>query len=357
MRNSAIRVIASAIASVGAPVSVLRWLALVAVFAAFADDLRAQPITLRASSWLPASHALSQSQAKWCEDVAGVTAGRVRCSLLPKAVSAPPGTFDAVRDGLADLSFSVHGYTPGRYPLTQLAELPFSGDSAEIASIAYQRVFARHLAALSEHRGLKVIAVFTHGPGQIFNARRPIESLADMAGLRFRVDGGSVDEVGKAIGATLAMKPASESLELLASGAIDGTFSPSESLSSLRLEKVIRYRTSIPGGLYNTSFAFVMNQAAWDRIPKNDQAAIERVSGEQAARLFGRAWDQADRRGVALMQATGVRTTIAGKAFVDELRARTAPLERKWAVEARARGLASPEQVLREFRAEAARLQ
>ena len=329
---------------------------LAVLLVAAAGVARAQPVTLRASSWAPAAHPLSQSQAKWCEDVAQVTSGRVRCTLLPKPVGAPPGTFDAVRDGLADLSFSVHGYTPGRYPATQLAELPFAGDSAENASLAYQRVFARHLAALNEHRGLKVIAVFTHGPGQILNARRPIASLADLNGLRFRVDGGSVNEIGKAIGATLAMKPASESLELLASGAIDGSFSPAESVASLRLDKAIRYRTSVPGGLYNTSFAFVMNQAAWERIPKNDQAAIERVSGEHAAALFGRAWDRVDRQGVALMQASGVRTTIAGKAFVDGLRARTAPLERKWIAEARAQGLAGPEQVLREFRAEAAKL-
>lgn len=329
---------------------------LTVLFVAAAGVAHAQPVTLRASSWAPAAHPLSQSQANWCEEVERVTSGRVRCSRMPRPVSAPPGTFDAVRDGLADLSFSVHGYTPGRYPATQLAELPFAGDSAENASLAYQRVFARHLAALNEHRGLKVIAVFTHGPGQILNARRPIASLADLNGLRFRVDGGSVNEIGKAIGATLAMKPASESLELLASGAIDGSFSPAESVASLRLDKAIRYRTSVPGGLYNTSFAFVMNQAVWERIPKNDQAAIERVSGEHAAALFGRAWDRVDRQGVALMQASGVRTTIAGKAFVDALRARTAPLERKWIVEARAQGLAGPEQVLREFRAEAAKL-
>ena len=201
-----------------------------------------------------------------------------------------------------------------------------------------------------------MIAVFTHGPGQIYNARRPIASLAELRGLRFRVDGGTVSDIGKAIGATVAMKPASETLDLLASGAIDGTFSPAESISALKLEKAIHYCTIVPGGLYNTSFAFVMNQAVWERIPKNDQAAIERVSGEHAAALFGRAWDRVDRQGVALMQASGVRTTIAGKAFVDALRARTAPLERKWIVEARAQGLAGPEQVLREFRAEAAKL-
>jgi TRAP-type C4-dicarboxylate transport system substrate-binding protein len=319
-------------------------------------DAHAQPVALRASSWLPPSHPLSQSQARWCAEVERVTAERVRCTLLARPVSAPPGTFDAVRDGLADLSFSVHGYTPGRYPLAQLAELPFSGDSAEAASVAYQRVFERHLAVMNEHRGLKVIAVFTHGPGQIFNARRPIASLADAKGLKFRVDGGSVNEVGKAIGATLVMKPSSESLELLTSGAVDGVFAPDESVSSMRLEKAIRYRTSVPGGLYNTSFAFVMNQDAWERIPKNDQAAIEQLSGEYAATLFARAWDQADRRGIGLMQATGVRTTVAGRAFVEELRARVAPLEQKWIAAARARQLPNPEQVLREFRAEVARL-
>lgn len=336
--------------------SVLAAASAVVLLAAWPAAARAQPLTLRTSSWLPATHPLSQSQAKWCADVERATSERVRCTPLPRAVSPPPGTFDAVRDGLADLSFSVHGYTPGRYPLAQIAELPFAGDTAEIASVAYQRVFARHLAALNEHRGLKVITVFTHGPGQIYGARRPIASLADLRGLRFRVDGGTVSDIGKAIGATVVMKPASETLDLLASGAIDGSFSPAESFSSLRLEKAIHYRTVVPGGLYNTSFAFVMNQAAWDRISKTDQAAIERLSGEYAATLFGRAWDQADRRGIALMQATGLRTTVAGKAFVDEVRAKVAPLDRKWIVDARARGLANPEQVLREFRAEVAKL-
>ena len=352
-----VRVVARALVRVvvGAPAArSLAWL--ITMPLAWPLAAQAQAVTLKTSSWLPASHPLTRSQAKWCEEVEQATSMRVRCSALPRPVSPPPGTFDAVRDGLADLSFSVHAYTPGRYPITQIAELPFAGTTAEAASRAWQRIFARHLAALNDHRGLKVIAVFTHGPGQICNARRPVASLADMEGLRFRVDGGTVSDIGKAIGVTVVMKPASETLELLGSGAIDGTFSPAESISSLRLEKAIHHCTIVPGGLYNTSFAFVMNQAAWERISKTDQAAIEQLSGEHAAMLFGRAWDQADRRGIALLQASGVRAIVAGRAFVDEIRARAAPLEHKWVVDARARGVADPEQVLREFRAEAARL-
>ena len=74
-------------------------------------------VTLTASSWLPPTHTLSVTQAKWCSEVAKATSDRVKCNILPKAVSAPPGTFDAVRDGLADISYTVHGYTPGRFVL------------------------------------------------------------------------------------------------------------------------------------------------------------------------------------------------------------------------------------------------
>lgn len=309
-------------------------------------------VVLTASSWLPPTHTLSQSQAKWCEEVSAATSGRVRCNILPKPVVAPPGTFDAIRDGLADISYSVHGYTPGRYVMTQMAELPFLGDSSEANSVAYQRMYDKYLAKANEMKGLKVLAVFTHGPGIVFNTKKPINSLADLQGLKFRVGGGMVNEIGKALGANVTLKPAPESYELLSSGVMDGTWFPAESVESFKIDKVIKHKTTFPGGLYNTSFAFVMNEGTWNKISKADQAAIGKVSGEAAARLFGRGWDGVDRRANAFMQTAGVTHTVASKAFVDEIRAKTTPLEQKWIADAKAKGLANPEQVLKEFRAE-----
>ena len=319
----------------------------------FAAPAFAQVLT--ASSWLPPSHALSQTQAKWCEEVSKATSSRVRCNILPKPVSAPPGTFDAVRDGLADLSFSVHGYTPGRYVMTQVVELPFMGDSAEATSVAYQRIYERHFAKLGEHKGLKVINVMTHGPGNVYNTKRPINSLADMSGLKFRVGGGLTNEIGKAIGANVTFKPAPESFELLSTGVMDGVWFPAESIESFKLEKIVKHKTTFPGGLYNVSFAFVMNEGTWNKISKADQDAITKLSGENSARMFGRAWDAVDRRGNAFMQTNGVVTTVASKAFVDDVKAKTSTLEAKWVADAKAKGLANPEQVLKEYRAEIAR--
>lgn len=313
-------------------------------------------VTLTASSWLPPTHTLSMSQAQWCDDVTKATSGRVKCNILPKPVVAPPGTFDAVRDGLADISFSVHGYTPGRYVMSQLAELPFSGGNPVATSVAYNRMFEKHLAKLNEHKGLKVLAVFTHGPGAIFNTKRPISSMADLQGLKFRVGGGMVNDVGKALGANVTLKPAPESYELLSSGVMDGVFFPAESIESFKLEKLIKYRTDFPGGLYNTSFAFVMNEATWNKIAKADQELISKLSGENAARMFGLGWDKVDRRGTAFMQANGVQVQLAGKAFVDEVKSKVDSLEKKFSADAKAKGLANPEQIIKEYRAEVAKL-
>jgi hypothetical protein len=85
----------------------------------------------------------------------------VECGRFPaKAVVAPPQTFDAVRDGLADLSFGVHGYTPGRFALTDVVEFPFMGDTAEVTAVAYHRIWEKMLKQADEHKGVVPLAVF-----------------------------------------------------------------------------------------------------------------------------------------------------------------------------------------------------
>jgi TRAP-type transport system periplasmic protein len=219
-------------------------------------------------------------------------------------------------------------------------------------SVAYQRIYDKHLAKLDEHKGLKVMAVFTHGPGVIFNNKKPVNTLADLDGIKFRVGGGVVNDVGKALGVNMTLKPAPESYELLSSGVVDGTWFPDESIVSFKLDKLIKYRTAMPGGLYNTSFAFVMNPATWAKIPKADQAAIDKLSGEFAARHFGKYWDTEDDKSLAAQKALGVQMVTANAAFVADFKARTAAVETAWVQEAGAKGLQGAAAVLQEFRAE-----
>ena len=304
------------------------------------------------SSWLPPTHTLSTVQKNWCDALEKESAGRMKCNILPKGVVAAPGTFDAVRDGLADISYTVDGYTPGRFINTQVAEFPFLGDSAVATSVAYQRIYSKYFAPLGEHRGVKVLGVFTHGPGIIFNAKKPVATAADAASLKFRIGGGNINELSKAMGWNTTLKAAPESFELLSTGVMDGTFFPDESVASFKLS-MIKHATTFPGGLYNTSFVFMMNPAKYNSLSAQDKAVVDKLSGEPAARMFGEGWDKVDaasRDGV--QKAQGVARIQADKAFVKAVADKQDYLETKWAAAAQVKGLTDPKKVLAEFRSE-----
>lgn len=322
----------------------------------FAGIAQAQTV-LTVSSWLPPTHTASMAQKEWCDLLTENTKGRIKCNILPRGVTPAPGTYDAVKNGLADLSYTVHGYTPGRFVMTQMTELPFLGNSAETISVALSRVTGKRPEFATEHQGVKVITLFSHGPGIVFNTKRAIAKTEDLSGLKFRVGGGMVNDMSKALGMNVTLKPAPDSYELLSSGVMDGTLFPAESTESFRIDKIIKHATTFPGGLYNTSFVFMMNQAKYDKLSAEDKKAVDAISGETAARIFGRGWDKVDRRAFALMQANGVQVTKADAKFVADIKAKTAPLEQGWVKAAEDKGLKNAAKVLSEFRAEIAKLE
>jgi TRAP-type C4-dicarboxylate transport system substrate-binding protein len=312
--------------------------------------------TMTAASWVPPGHPLTANIfVPWLKEVETATQGRVKFNILPKAPVAPPQTFDAVKEGVVDVSFTVQGYTPGRFVLTKMAEFGFLGDSSEATSVAYERMYQKHLAKLGEHKGVKVISVFTHGPGEIFTVNKPVASLADLQGLKIRVGGGIVNEYTRALGASPLLKPSSESFQMLQSGVADGIFFPPESIPGFKLTSLIKHGTLIPGGLYNTSFVMMMNEARYNALPQADRDAIDKLSGEHFARLAGKAWDAADAAGMATMKAAGVNLQTASPAFIAEIKAKLDPVEQAWGAEVKPKGVDGAA-LMKEFRAEIAKI-
>jgi TRAP-type C4-dicarboxylate transport system substrate-binding protein len=328
---------------------------LLAATAALACGSASAQTVLTVSSWVPPTHALTLAEKEWCDVVEKNSNGKIKCNLLPRAVAAPPGSFDAVKNGLADVTFTVHGYTPSRFVLPKLTEFPFLGDSAEAMSVAFNRVAMKHPEFVHEHQGVKVLAFFTHGPGIVFNTKKPVTKVEDLQGLKWRVGGGIVNDIAKVLGMNVTLKPATDSYELLSGGVMDGTLFPAESIESFKIDKIIKYATTFPGGLYNTSFVFMMNPAKYDKLSPDEKKAIDAASGEVAARIIGRQWDKADRRAHALMQANNVQVTKADAKFVADIKSKTSTLEKDWAKDAQAKGLKDAAKVLAELRAEIAK--
>jgi TRAP-type transport system periplasmic protein len=307
--------------------------------------------TLTMSSWVsPQHHLTSVVLQGWATEVEKATGGRVKFQMLPKHPSAPPGTFDAVRDGLVDLSYVTASYTPARHVMPLMPELPGGGDTALVNSIAYSRMYWKHFHKVGEYKGVKLLGVFTHGPGQMFT-KRPVGGINDVQGLKIRTGGGVAEAVAKALGASAFVKPAPESYELLKSGVADGVFFPMESIISFKLDTVLEQATLFPGGMYSSAFGLFMNEDKWNKLTRQDQEAIEKIAGEHVARLAGRSWDEADKKGLDALRKSGVKIVHADAAFVAEVQKRSAPITDDWIKKASAKGVDAAA-ILAEFRAE-----
>jgi len=323
--------------------------ALLGVFAA--APALAQTTTLTMSSWVsPQHHVTAVVLQGWANEAEKVTNGRVKFTMLPKHPSAPPGTFDAVRDGLVDLSYVTASYTPARHVLPIMAELPGAGETALINSVAYSRIYWKHFHKVGEYKGVKLLGVFTHGPGQLFT-KKPVNSIADVQGMKIRTGGGAAEQVARALGASAFVKPAPESYELLKSGVADGVFFPMESIISFKLDTVLEQATLFPGGMYSSAFGFFMNEDKWNNLPKQDQEALEKISGEWIARHAGNSWDVADGKGLEVLKKSGVKIVNANPEMVAEVKKRSAPLVEDWIKQASAKGVDGAK-VLAEFREE-----
>ncbi|MCX8998158.1 TRAP transporter substrate-binding protein [Rhizobiaceae bacterium BDR2-2] len=258
---------------------------------------------LNMANWLPPSHPLMTAvMIPYAEAVKTATEGRVTINILPAPLGPPAAHFDFAINGVADITYGVQGYNPGRFKTTNLAELPFLGDSAEANSVGYWRVFDRTLRAAGEYDDVKVLGVFTHGPGEIFTKGVDLTSTDVIAGRKIRVGGGIVADLVKALGGVPVEGPSSKTYEIMSSGVADGITFPFESVAFFKLIPLLDSAFLVPGGLYNTSFFVVMNKGKWEALSDEDKAAIDSVSGEALARLAGRAWDAADAAGKAEME-------------------------------------------------------
>src|SRR5947207_11822377 len=143
---------------------------------AAAPPALAQTTLTMSSRASPQHHITAVVLQGWANEAEKVTHGRVKFQMLPKHPSAPPGTFDAVREGLVDLSYVTASYTPARHILPMLAELPGAGETALVNSVAYSRIHWKHFHKIGEYKGVKLLGVFTHGPGQMFT-KRPVHNI------------------------------------------------------------------------------------------------------------------------------------------------------------------------------------
>lgn len=285
------------------------------------------------SSWLPPKHPIVVKLMKpWARDVEKATDGRVSVRVLAKPLGAPPAHYDLAKDGVADITYGLHSFTKDdRFLRSAIGQFSFLGDNAVEVSKAYWTVYSGMLDAQKEHEGVKLLGLFAHGPGLFHNNQRKIESPDDFSGLKIRTPGGYIAGLCQDLGVTTQFMGPGEVYEKLSRGVIDGVTFPMEALKAFKLTDDLKYSMSVPGGLYNTSWFLVVNEAKWNELSDEDKAAIEALSGEAFAERAGAVWDEADAGGKELVSETDIEVYEANDAVLAKVKEVAAKHEADWA--------------------------
>lgn len=297
--------------------------------------------TLRFNNWIPATHfIIADGYVKYFQDIAKATEGRIKIELTAQSLGAPPRQMQLAVDGIADIAWGVHSYTPGTYPLAEMVELPFIGHGADKDSVAYWRVYKAMFEKTGMHPAtVHTLAVHVHPPGHVYNSKRAIKSVEDFKGLKLRTANASTTIAFEKFGAVPITMPVTQLRDSLSKGVVDGSMFTSEGFVNFRIADLIKHGTLIEGGLYSQSFFIVMNKKKWDSLPAKDRAAIDKLSGEALARRIGKRWQDEENAGHDKLTKSGVQLVKADATMMAKMKEALAHIEKAWIEKAKAKGV------------------
>lgn len=322
----------------------LRAVLAAAALAGAAQLSHAADVTLRFHQFLPPQATIpAKAIVPWAQKVEKESGGRIKIQHFPSMQlgGKPPELYDQAKDGVADIVWTVLGYTPGRFPKSEVFELPFSSGLAEPASRAFQEYVEKF--AMDEFKDVKVIAVHVHGPGLI-HSKDPITKLEDLKGVKVRGGSRIVNIMLEQLGATPVGMPVPAVGEALSKGVISATTIPWEVTPALKVQQIVKNHTGFAGeqGLYTQTFVVAMNKAAYDKLPADLKKVIDANSGAETAAMFGRAMDEGDKVGLDLAKKAGNRIIMLDAVETQTWRRTASAVRGIWYKEVAAKGIDGP---------------
>ena len=278
------------------------WIIGLAAGAMLSGSAFAKSVNMTYSNFFPPSHVQSQLAESWCKAVEARTGGEVKISYfggntLVKAAQI----YDGVVTGRTDIGMSCLLYTPGRFPLMDVINLPFGNPNGRFATAVANELYQKFQP--KELDDTQVMFFHAHGPGFIHTQKKEVHNLADLKGLKIRSTG-SIAGMIKAFGAVPVSMPMPEVYQALQKGVVQGAIFPEETNKGWKMGEVVDYSIACYPTAYSVGFFVVMNKDKWAALSDGAKKAITEINHEWATK-HGQAWDQSDYEGMAFSLALG----------------------------------------------------
>lgn len=249
--------------------------------------------TLRFSYYWPAtSNMNTEIFEPWAKKIEADSNGRIKVELYPSATLSEPGvTYDATVKGIVDIGSQAHGFTSGRFPLTQIAELPGLSNSATQMGCIVQTLYDNGTIA-SEYEDSHLLFAYGAGPGVLHTTNKPIKKPEDMKGLRMRHPSVVAASLMENMGASPVGLPSNDIYTSLQRGVIDGLSLPWGAVETFKIDELVKYHTNI--SFYSSAALVTMNKDKYNSLPDDLKKVIDDNSGMAMAKKAGKVLDDED---------------------------------------------------------------
>ena len=296
----------------------------------------AQKQVLHMAYWGGPSHQMVQTQQAWIKTIEEASGGNLTVEVDKAPLAKAEGQYDLIKNGVRDLVWAVPGYTPGRFDMLQIGELPLLCPGPAVCSPILWKWYEKYQLADKEFTDTKLLAIFMGGPFLLHTAK-PARTLDEIRTLKIRAAGSSLP-AAKALGMTPVTLAATEAYEAAQRGTVDGALFPWEAMTSFRLNELLKYHLEVPGGLGAPAFVIVANKRAIEKLTPENRAALLKASGEAGSALFGKAWQAADEHGRKDAQEQGQTIETLAPAEMEKWRPMLETVAEDWVKKADQKG-------------------
>jgi TRAP-type C4-dicarboxylate transport system substrate-binding protein len=302
---------------------------------------QAQTETLRLHQFLsPQATIPAKILRPWADRLAAASGGALTIEHFDAMAlgGRPNDLFDQARDGVVDISATLTGYTPGRFPVSEVFELPFMTTNPVATSKAFYEMVEAELQA-SEYSDVKVLGAWVHGPGLLHTAE-PVTRLEDLTSMTLRAPSRMVNDLLAELGAAPVGMPLPAVPEALSRGVIGGALVPWEVTPSIRLSELVRNHTDFVGdeALYTATIILVMNKARYEALPAELRAVLDAESGMALSQFAAEAMWAGDASGRAIAVAAGNNVVTLDAAETARWKAAAQPVYARFVADMNGRG-------------------
>lgn len=260
--------------------------------------------TLRFSHFWPATSPMQVEVFEpWAKKLETESKGRLKVEIYPSAtLSKADVTYDAAAKGTIDIGSQLQGYTAGRFPLSQIAELPGLSNTAVQLSCMLQKLYDDGVIS-SEYEDTHLLFMMGAGPAVLHTVDKPIRTPKDMVGLRIRKPSAVAGDIIEAAGGSSIGLPATDLYTSLQRGVIDGLSMPWSPTGDFKLTEITNNHTNM--SFVNTGILVTMNKNKYESLPDDLKKIIDDNSGNVMAKIGGEMFDREDARFMEQARAKG----------------------------------------------------